>query len=29
VLGLLEQERALRRVEHDCLAELRERGVIR
>lgn len=29
VLGLLRQERALRAVEHGCLAELRRGGVIR
>jgi hypothetical protein len=29
VLGALREERALRRVEHGCLDELRKRGVIR
>lgn len=29
VLGILEEERRLRGIEHDCLVELRARGVIR
>lgn len=29
VLGLLEEERSLRRVEHSCLARLRDEGLIR
>lgn len=29
VLGILEEERALRREEHACIDELRRKGVIR
>lgn len=29
LLGLLEEERSLRRVEHSCLSRLRDEGLIR